>query len=97
MNDQLPTFDSLPQIVAEINRKLDILLTEYTPQKEQDKHDRLMTLEELREYLPEKPARQTVYDWILKGKIPKEKFPNSNRVFFRKSTIDIWLTNGRQI
>ncbi len=97
MNEKLPSFDSLPLIVAEINRKLDILLTEYSLQKEPDQQDRLMTLEELREYLPEKPARQTVYDWILKGKIPKEKFPNSKRVFFRKSKIDNWLANGKQV
>lgn len=91
--DQI-TFNELPGAVMEMNRKLDVLLAEFSnkPQKEQDY---LMTLEELRLYVPEEPAKQTVYDWIFKRKIPFEK--HGKRVYFRKSAIDVWLQNGRQV
>jgi hypothetical protein len=89
------TFDNLPGIVADMNRKLDILLSEKSFKYQEQDADHLMTMEDLREYLPEKPARQTVYDWVLKRKIPKEKY--SKRLYFRKSAIDKWLANGRRL
>ena len=88
------TFDQMPTIVAEISRKLDVLLAERTPGPKETE-DYLMTIEELRTYLPEQPAQQTVYDWIFKRKIPYEKF--SKRLYFRKSSIDQWVANGRQM
>jgi len=88
------TFDEIPGAIAELDRKMDVLLAEFSskPQKDQDY---LMTLEELRIYLPEQPAKQTVYDWIFKRKVPMEKF--GKKCYFRKSVIDAWLANGRQI
>jgi Prophage CP4-57 regulatory protein (AlpA). len=88
------TFDELPGAIMEMNNKLDVLLAEYSSKPREDQ-DRLMTIEELRIYIPEQPARQTVYDWIFKRKIPNEKF--GKRVYFRKSEIDTWLANGRQM
>jgi len=93
MNDTL-TFNEMPAALTEINRKLDVLLAEYSSKPPEDS-DYLMTSEELRIYLPDNPARQTVYDWIFKRKIPYEKF--GKRLYFRKSVIDTWLANGRQI
>lgn len=87
------TFDSLPGIVAEMNRKLDLLLAGKNP-VENDK-DRLMTMDELQNYLPEHPAKPTVYGWVNDRKIPFEKF--GRRLWFKKSSIDEWLENGRQI
>ena len=57
--------------------------------------DRLMTVEELQEYLPEHPARQTIYGWINNRKILYEK--HGKRCYFRKSAVDFWINNGRQI
>ena len=59
-----------------------------------EEEDRLMTLEELQKFLPEKPARQTVYGWVNNRIIPFEK--HGKRLFFRKSRIDFWLSNGRK-
>jgi excisionase family DNA binding protein len=52
-------------------------------------------MEELREYLPENPARQTVYGWVNERKIPFKKF--GKRLYFRASEIDKWIANGRQV
>lgn len=57
--------------------------------------DPLLSIEQLIEYLPEKPARQTAYGWVNDRKVPFEKF--GKRLYFRKSAIDQWLNNGRQI
>ena len=87
------TFDSLPGLVAEINKKIDILMSDReSPATEEDY---LMSVEGLIDYLPEKPARQTIYGWIHNSKIPYEK--HGKRLYFRKSEINNWLTHGRQL
>ena len=87
------TFDSLPGIVAEMNKKLDVLIADRGSALKET--DFLMPVEELRNYLPQRPARQTVYCWVHDQKIPFEKY--GKRLYFRKSNIDNWLANGRQV
>lgn len=65
------------------------------PKQEVIKKDKLLTISELREYLPEKPARQTVYGWVNNRKVPFEK--HGSKLYFKVSDIDLWLANGRQI
>lgn len=95
MNDikETPTFEELPRFVFEMNRKLDLLLSGKTDREEIK--DRLMTMEELQDHLPEHPAKPTIYQKVNERKIPFEK--HGRRLYFRKSTIDEWLANGRQI
>ena len=88
------TFDNLPDAVSELSRKVDLLLSRIQDNKKPDQ-DKLFTIEELINYLPEKPARQTVYGWINQRLIPYEKF--GKRLYFKKSIIDEWLANGRQV
>lgn len=52
-----------------------------------DNNDRIMTLEEVAEYLRVKP--QTVYIWAQEKKIPAAKLGREWR--FRKSMIDKWF------
>ena len=87
------SFDSLPGMVAEINKKIDLLIADRVSHSKED--DYLMTMEDLRDFLPENPARQTVYMWVNEGKIPFEKY--GRRLYFRKTDIDRWISVGRQI
>lgn len=93
MNYENPTFNDLPQMVAEINRKVDILLTLLTPLESRDA-DKYMSLEQLINFLPEKPAKQTVYQWVNERKIPYKKF--GRKLYFLRSGIQDWLDNARQ-
>jgi hypothetical protein len=88
---QTITFENLPQSVGDLHSKLDRLLSRLEVKPDRDF---LMTIEQLIDYLPEHPARQTVYGWVNDRKVPFEK--HGKRLYFRKSTIDIWLANGRQ-
>ncbi|MGE4289972.1 MAG: helix-turn-helix domain-containing protein [Salinivirgaceae bacterium] len=60
-----------------------------------NQRDVLFSLHELIEFLPENPARQTIYQWVSNRLIPFEK--HGSRLYFRKSKIDEWLRNGRQM
>ncbi len=57
--------------------------------------DRWLSLDELREYLPGKPTRATIYRWVKQGKIPTKKF--GNRLGFLKSEIDQFLKEKHRI
>ena len=94
MTNENLTFDLLPKMVAEMNRKLDLLLS--GNEQPQTKEKALMTIEELQQYLPDKPARPTIYQWVNNHQIPFEKF-GGRRLWFRKVDIDNWQSNGRKI
>ena len=53
-----------------------------------EKEDKIMTLEEVAEYLRVKP--QTIYTWAQEKKIPAAKLGKEWR--FKKSMVDRWFT-----
>ena len=59
------------------------------PSKHED--DRLLTVEELAEYLS--VSRWTVYSWVNKRRVPFVKAVQAVR--FRKSAIDLWMSTKR--
>jgi hypothetical protein len=88
------TFETLPKAISDLHRKIDMMLAQSRPNAEIKEQDKLFTIELLIDYLPEHPARQTVYGWVNLRQIPFEKY--GKRLYFRKSRIDIWLSNGRR-
>lgn len=91
------TYNELPAAVMELNRKMDLMLD--IMGKEPEPADKLFPLEVFQDYIQEKTgkrwARQTIYDNVLKRKIPFEKY--GKYLYFRKSAIDEWLANGRRV
>lgn len=59
----------------------------------QPEPDRWFDINELCNYLPDKPARATVYGYVHFGKIPFHK--GQKKLRFLKSEIDAWLSLGR--
>lgn len=88
------SFNDVPQVLAEVNQKLDTLLAEHTLRPIEDKKA-LMTIDVLRDYLPAPLSKQTIYGLVCNRRIPFEKF--GKQLYFRKSSIDTWLANGRQM
>ena len=93
MTDKI-TYNDLPQAILELHRKVDLLLSQ-TLYKQSDEPDKLLTIEQLIDFLPEKPARQTIYGWVNDRHIPFEK--HGKRLYFRKSEIDGWIYRGRHM
>lgn len=89
------TFDQLPTAVSGLYTKLEnierLLQLKSEPQQQTDQWLDLM---ELCNYLPEKPARPTVYGWVHNSVIPHHK--RAKKLFFLKSEIDTWLKTGRK-
>jgi predicted DNA-binding transcriptional regulator AlpA len=56
--------------------------------------DHWFDLIELCNYLPDKPAKPTVYGWVSSSLIPHHK--RAKKLFFLKSEIDTWLKESRR-
>ena len=85
------TFEFLPQAVSQLFNKVEnierlLLEKSNTSQLEPDKWFNIL---ELCDYLPDRPARATIYGKVHNRKIPFHK--TSKSLIFRKSEIDAWL------
>lgn len=56
--------------------------------------DRWMDIDELCSYLPDKPAKATIYTWVSLKTIPVHK--GKKKLRFLKSEIDSWLITERR-
>jgi len=95
MDKEIITFDNLPKAIAELNRKIDMILSGSLKIQRKENEERLMSIEQLIDYLIDQPARQTIYGWVNYRLIPYEK--HGKRLYFKKTAIDLWLANGRRI
>lgn len=88
--EQLPKAFSLLTIeIGEIKR----LLLEKSNEKPTET-DCWFNLNELCSYLPDKPAKTTVYGWVHINMIPCHK--GGKKLRFLKSEIDTWLKQGKK-
>ena len=73
-------------LINRINELEDLIEDSMTNKKMEMKW---LNIDDLCEYLPDKPAKQTVYGWVCKKKIPYHK--KGKKLQFLKSEIDRWL------
>lgn len=87
----------MPQVMAEMYSQIseiknmisDLCLQRDADNSQQDNSESWLTVEDLCEYLPEHPTKQTIYNWIAKNEIPYYK--KNRRIRFLKSEIEQWL------
>ena len=89
------TFDQLPGAVAQLCARFEVIEKFIIEKKTeaQPESDKWLNVDELIDYLPDKPARATIYGKVHAKKIPYHKQGKS--LIFRKSEIDGWLDLGR--
>lgn len=90
------TLETLPKAVTfltnEVSEIKRLLLEKSNSQPTET--DLWFDLIELCNYLPDKPAKPTVYCWVHKGLIPCHK--GAKKLRFLKSDIDKWLKSAKQ-
>jgi hypothetical protein len=92
--EEIKTLEQVPQAMNLLNAKMDAII-EGRQVSDLHRHKKLLTIDELRDILPGKPARQTIYGLACKHQIPYEK--HGKRLYFDSEKIDQWLSNGRQM
>jgi len=88
--------DNLPEAISELHQKFDRLLSSLNEKNGTlaAEGDHWFDLTELCTYLPDKPAKATVYGWIHTGLIPHHK--KTKKLQFLKSEIDLWIKASRK-
>jgi excisionase family DNA binding protein len=96
MDYKLLTFERLPEAVSYLIGRVESL--EQVLQKKNEQPgapvDGWMNIDELKSYLPDKPAKSTIYGWVNQRLIPYHK--GGKKLRFRKSEIDNWLSEGKR-
>ena len=87
---------SLHDLVSLIERSEQRIISALTNNNLQPfNSDKWFNLTELCNYLPDKPARQTIYGYVAANTIPYNKPAGQKKLKFLKSEIDAWLKTGR--
>ena len=86
------TFEQLPEAISRLNDKLDNI--EQLLLKEQSEPDKWMSISELMDYLPGKPAKATIYAKVSNRTIPHRKV--GKRLAFLKSEINDWMNSQKR-
>ena len=90
------TFEKMPQalsILIEEVKALRFALAEIIIPPEED---RWLNIDQLRERLPDHPAKATIYGWVSNRQIPFHKGNGEKKLRFLTSEIDQYLMAGRQ-
>ena len=90
MDEKTITFNDIPEamnyLITKMNGLEEMIRTSAFQQPDQNDW---FNLEELCDYLPDRPAKQTVYSWVNQKKIPYHK--KGKKLQFLKCEIDEWL------
>ena len=94
-SDETITFNELPQAVSQlikdVNELKNMLQTVHDNKVETD---RWFNIDQLCQYVPDKPAKQTVYGWVARHEVPYHK--KGKKLQFLKSEIDTWLKSDQR-
>jgi len=71
---------------------LELVNKQYKP-RIQTANSNWLNIDELQEYLPDFPAKATIYGWVGHNQIPFYK--GGKKLRFLKSEIDEWLLSGK--
>lgn len=70
-------------------------LSKHKAEKQNENSATWFNIAELCNYIPDHPARQTVYAWVQHRKIPTHK--GGKKLRFLKSEIDEWLKQSKRL
>ncbi len=87
------TFEQLTQAVAMLIKEVRELKVLVEKEHKPDP-DRWFNIQELCQYVPDHPSRQTVYGWVNRHNVPYHK--KGKKLQFLKSEIDEWLKSDKR-
>lgn len=92
MTDETISFENMPQMLSMLLRKVDELKERFESLyrlPEESERSQWFNVDEVCDYIPSHPRKQTIYSWTSKRMIPFHKKGRS--IMFDKAEIDAWL------
>ena len=93
----ISNLEEMPQALNYLISKVESLeemVNELSIQKDVPEQPEWMNIDDVRQYLPSHPAKQTIYGWVNDKLIPYYK--TSKKLTFKKSEIDDRLHQGHR-
>lgn len=94
MDEKMISFNEIPEamsyLIEKVNNLEDLIRTSANTQPDENIW---FNLDALCDYLPDRPAKQTVYGWVFQKKIPYHK--KGKKLQFLKCEIDEWLHSDK--
>ena len=95
MNYTEITFNEMPGAMIYLISKVEALERLFQTKNEPTTPaDHWLNIDELKEFLPDKPAKATIYGWVSTRQIPYHK--RGKKLYFKQSEIDNWLADGKR-
>jgi excisionase family DNA binding protein len=96
MDIQNITLETMPKAMGYLIEKVEALEKAWQEKNEQPiiPSNRWMNIDELKDYLPDHPAKATIYGWASNRQIPYHK--GGKKLRFLQSEIDEWLSAGKR-
>ena len=90
------TFEKLPEAMGYLIEKVESLamILQAKSQQPVEPSNQWFNIDQLRAYLPDRPAKPTVYAWVSSKHIPSHK--TGKKLRFSKTEIDQWLSMGKR-
>lgn len=94
--DKKINFEDLPVLFIDLSLKVEQLIDKVSKLNNETEKLVWFDIDALCNYLPQKPAKQTVYEWCTKRKIPFHKVGGhkGKLTVFLKAEIDEWILNS---
>lgn len=88
------SFDQIPQqistLIQEVAELKKLIIDQTKPESLPD----WMNPDQLADYLPSNPAKQTIYGLVNRKKIPCHRI--NGKLFFKRDEIDFWIAGKRK-
>ena len=94
--NEVITFETMPKAMMYLIGKVEALEQALLSKTEHSNTplDQWFNIDELADYLPDNPAKATIYGWVSKKEIPYHK--GGKKLRFLQSEIDSWLSSGKR-
>lgn len=98
MNEEMATLENMPKMIATLMGMVELLGEKVDLLRrptEEAEGKQWFNVDELSEYLPSHPRKQTIYSWTSTRRIPFHKKGRS--IMFDKAEIDAWLQDSERM
>ncbi|SBW03796.1 DNA binding domain, excisionase family [uncultured Dysgonomonas sp.] len=95
-NTETVTFETMPKALSYLIGKVEALESRLQPyiESQPEPTAQWFNIDGLMEYLPDHPAKATIYGWVSNKQIPYHK--GGKKLRFLKTEIDKWLETGKR-
>jgi excisionase family DNA binding protein len=88
------TFNEIPQAISTLKEDVQFIKDYIFNYLKETESKQWLNIDELCNYLPQRPVKSTIYGLVHAGKIPNRK--QGKKLIFKKDEIDLWIESHKR-